>query len=107
MASQVELYREANELGIVVAQKLLVMAKPWEKGVGAPDPLFDEDGLVPGSLAGLKSLGGIKRPAKKLAMSTIANDPGKVFEAAFVMVAKIIWTAIRLFFLTLRKIFNV
>jgi len=54
-----------------------------------------------------KSLSGIKRPAKKLAMSTIANDPGKVFEAAFVMVAKIIWTAIRLFFLTLRKIFNV
>ncbi len=48
-----------------------------------------------------------KRPAKKLAMSTIANDPGKVFETAFVMVAKIIWTAIRLFFLTLRKIFNV
>lgn len=61
MASQVELYREANELGIVVAQKLLVMAKPWEKGVGAPDPLFDDDGLVPGSLAGFKSLGGIKK----------------------------------------------
>ena len=61
MASQVELYREANELGIIVAQKLLVMAKPWVKGVGAPDPLFDEDGLVPGSLAGLKTLGGIKK----------------------------------------------
>ena len=53
-----------------------------------------------------KSLGGIKRPAKKLAASTIANDPGKVFETAFVMIAKTAWTAVRLFFLTLRKIFN-
>ncbi|AKJ72030.1 hypothetical protein [Gordonia alkanivorans] len=61
MASQVELYREANELGIVVAQKLLVMAKPWVKGNTAPDPLFDEDGLVEGSLAGFKTLGGIKK----------------------------------------------
>lgn len=60
--SEVEKYREANELGIVVAQKLMVFGKPWEKGVGAPDPLFDEDGLVESPKEwGFKPLGGIKK----------------------------------------------
>lgn len=61
MASQVELYREANSKGIVVAQKLLVAAKPWVDGNTAPDPLFDNTGLVSGAMNGLTSLGGIKK----------------------------------------------
>jgi len=53
-----------------------------------------------------KLLGNLKGPGKKLAKSSISNDPAQVFEAAFAMVASMAWAAIKLLFLTIRKLFN-
>ena len=54
---------EANETGVIVAQKLAIMVAPWVKGNSAPDPLFDDAGVIPGALSGLnlQSVGLLKK----------------------------------------------
>lgn len=63
--SSIELYKDSVEHGAIVVQDLAIMATPWVKGVTAPDPLFDEDGVVGSALTslGLKSLGMVDQKA--------------------------------------------
>ena len=63
MAS-VEDIQNANETGIIVAQKLAVVARPWTRATqAAPATLFDAQGIIPGALSGCKSVGLLKKKA--------------------------------------------
>ena len=52
---------QANETGVTVAQKLAVLVKPWVKGNSAPANMFDAEGVIPAALAGMKSVGLLKK----------------------------------------------
>ena len=63
MTTQTQLYKEALDLGVLVAQDIAILAKPWAKGALAPDPLFDANGIVANSLSSYLSLGEIEQKA--------------------------------------------
>lgn len=74
MASQTELYKEALDTGVLVAQDLAILAKPWEKGVTAPSPLFDANGIVTGALSDFVTLGEVaKSGGAKITSDTSFN----------------------------------
>lgn len=63
--SSIEVYKDSVEHGAIVVQDLAIMACPWVKGVTAPDPLFDADGVVSTAITslGLRSLGMVDQKA--------------------------------------------
>lgn len=63
MTTQTQLYKDAQDLGVLVAQDIAILAKPYVKGALAPDPLFDANGIVANSLASYASCGEIEQKA--------------------------------------------
>lgn len=75
MATQTQLYKEALDTGVLVAQDIAILAKPWVKGATAPDPLFDANGIVSGALSSHVTLGEIEQKAgAKLTPDVKYND---------------------------------
>ncbi|MFT4202194.1 hypothetical protein [Gordonia sp. (in: high G+C Gram-positive bacteria)] len=71
MATQAQIYKDAQDTGVLVAQDLAILAKPWVKGVTCPDPLFDANGIVTGALADFLTVGEIaKKDGAKFSSDT-------------------------------------
>lgn len=63
MTTQTQLYKQALDTGVLVAQDLAILVKPWVKGATAPSNLFDANGIVANSLASYATVGEIEQKA--------------------------------------------
>lgn len=61
--TQAQLYKDAFDTGVFVAQDLAIMAKPWVAGDRAPDPLFDANGIVANALNAYATCGEVEKKA--------------------------------------------